>query len=153
MPVQPVPKVSIFMALTTKMVTEKAKKWPKMAIFWPKSRYNGRVMAGEVSFYQCLWVTKFWVKFGCSRTPRTASACAQLFHSFTVYVKGASPFVVSIWVRFLRTGKTVKMWLFFLRFYCDQTVWFFQRFSTALKRFCLLHSENDFILVLAIFLI
>ena len=34
-----------------------------------KTRYNGRVMAREVSFYQCLWVTKFcW-----SRTPRTAS--------------------------------------------------------------------------------
>ena len=37
-----------------------------MARFGPKSRYNGRVMAREVSFYQCLWVT--------------------------VYVKGASPF-------------------------------------------------------------
>ena len=28
---RPVPKVSIFMALTTKIVTEKAEKWPKMA--------------------------------------------------------------------------------------------------------------------------
>ena len=73
MHVRPVPKVSIFMALTTKIVTEKAKKWPKMARFWPKSRYNGRVMAREVFFYQCLWVTKFCAKFGCSRTPRTAS--------------------------------------------------------------------------------
>ena len=45
-----------------------------MARFWPKWRYNGRVMAREVSFYQCLWVTKFWAKFGCSRTPRTARA-------------------------------------------------------------------------------
>ena len=44
-----------------------------MARFWPKSRYNGRVMAREVFFYQCLWVTKFCAKFGCSRTPRTAS--------------------------------------------------------------------------------
>ena len=44
-----------------------------MARFWPKWRYNGRVMAREVSFYQCLWVTKFCAKFGCSRTPRTAS--------------------------------------------------------------------------------
>ena len=74
MHVRPVPKVSIFMALTTKIVTEKAKKWPKMARFWPKSRYNGRVMAREVFFYQCLWVTKFCAKFGCSRTPRTARA-------------------------------------------------------------------------------
>ena len=73
MHVRPVPKVSIFMALTTKIVTEKAKKWPKMARFWPKSRYNGRVMAREVFFYQCLWVTKFCAKFGCSRIPRTAS--------------------------------------------------------------------------------
>ena len=45
-----------------------------MARFWPKWRYNGRVMAREVSFYQCLWVTKLCAKFGCSRTPRTASA-------------------------------------------------------------------------------
>ena len=49
-----------------------------MARFWPKSRYNGRVMAWEVSFYQCVWVTKFWAKFGQ--------------HCFMVYVKGASPF-------------------------------------------------------------
>ena len=42
--------------------------------FWPKWRYNGRVMAREVSFYQCLWVTKLCAKFGCSQTPRTASA-------------------------------------------------------------------------------
>ena len=45
-----------------------------MARFWPKWCYNGRVMAREVSFYQCLWVTKLYAKFGCSRTPRTASA-------------------------------------------------------------------------------
>ena len=45
-----------------------------MARFWPKSRCNGRVMAQEVFFYQCLWVTKFCAKFGCSRTPRTARA-------------------------------------------------------------------------------
>ena len=74
MHVRRIPKVSISMALTTKIVTEKAKKWPKMARFWPKSRYNGRVLAREVFFYQCLWVTKFCAKFGCSRTPRTARA-------------------------------------------------------------------------------
>ena len=67
------PKVSIFMAVTTKIVREKAQKWPKMARFWPKSCYNGRVMAREVFFYHWLWVTKFCAKFGCSRTPRTAS--------------------------------------------------------------------------------
>ena len=44
-----------------------------MGRFWPKSRYNGRVMAREIFFYQCLWVTKFCAKFGCSRTPRTIS--------------------------------------------------------------------------------
>ena len=59
MHVQRSPKVSIFMAVTTKIVPEKAQKWPKMARFWPKWRYNGRVMAREVFFYQCLWVTKF----------------------------------------------------------------------------------------------
>ena len=73
MHVRRIPKISIFMAVKTKIVTEKAKKWPEMARFWPKSRYNGRVMAREVFFYQCLWVTKFCAKFGCSRTPRTAS--------------------------------------------------------------------------------
>ena len=73
MHVQRIPKVSMYMAVTTKIVPKKAQKWPKMAIFWPKWRYNGRVMAQEVSFYQCLWVTKLCAKFGCSRTPRTAS--------------------------------------------------------------------------------
>ena len=43
-----------------------------MARFWPKWRYNGRVMAREVFFHQCLWVTKFCAKFGRSRIPRTA---------------------------------------------------------------------------------
>ena len=73
MHVQRMPKVSIFMAVTTKIVPEKAQKWPKMARFWPKWRYNGRAMARETFFYQCLWITKFCAKFGCSRTPRTAS--------------------------------------------------------------------------------
>ena len=73
MHVQRIPKVSIFMAVTTKIVPEKAQKWPKMARFWPKWRYNGRVMAREIFFYQCLWVTKFFAKFGCSRIPRTAT--------------------------------------------------------------------------------
>ena len=41
--------------------------------FGLKRRYNGRVMAREVYFYQCLWVTKSYAKFGCSRTHRTAS--------------------------------------------------------------------------------
>ena len=74
MHVQRMPKVSIFMAVTTKIVPEKAQKWPKMARFGTKWRFNGRVMAWEASFYQCLWVTKLCAKFGCSRTPRTASA-------------------------------------------------------------------------------
>ena len=34
---------------------------------------------------------------------------------------------------------------------CDQTVRFFQVFSTVLKRLCPLHPKNTFILVLAIF--
>ena len=82
MHVQRIPKVSIFMAVTTKIVTEKAKKWPKMARFWPKSRYNGRVMAREVFFYQCLWVTKFCAKFGRHRIPRTAS-----MHNFFIVLR------------------------------------------------------------------
>ena len=53
------PKVSIFMAVTTKIVTEKAQKLPKMARFWPKSRYNGRVMAREVFLYHWLWAKSF----------------------------------------------------------------------------------------------
>ena len=51
-----------------------ARKGSKMARFWPKWRYNGRVMAREVFFHQCLWVTKFCAKFGRSRIPRTARA-------------------------------------------------------------------------------
>ena len=37
----------------------------------------------------------------------------------------------------------------FLKLYCDQKVWFFQRFSTVLKRFCPLDSKKVFVLVLA----
>ena len=44
-----------------------------MARFWPKSRYNGRVMAREIFSYQYLWITKFCAKFRCSLIPRAAS--------------------------------------------------------------------------------
>ena len=37
---------------------------------------------------------------------------------------------------------------FFLKFCCYQTVWFFQLFSTVLKRICPLHSKNVFDLAL-----
>ena len=59
-----------------------------------------------------------------------------------------------IWVRFPRTGKMSNMWHFFLflTLYCDQTVGFFQVFSTVLKRLCPLDPKNTFVLVLAIFL-
>ena len=70
---RPIPKVSIFMAVTAKKVTEKAQKQAKMARFWPKTRHNGRVMAQKIFFHQCQWVTKFCAKFGHSRIPRTAS--------------------------------------------------------------------------------
>ena len=70
---RPMRKVSIFMAVTAKKVTEKAQKQAKMARFRPKTGYNGRVMARKIFFYQCQWVTKFCAKFGHSRIPRTAS--------------------------------------------------------------------------------
>ena len=38
---------------------------------------------------------------------------------------------------------------FFSKLYCDQTVLFFQLFSTDLKRFCPLDSKNVLVLVLA----
>ena len=69
---RPMRKVSIFMAVTAKKVTEKAQKQAKMARFRPKTGYNGRVMARKIFFYQCQWVTKFCAKFGRSRIPRTA---------------------------------------------------------------------------------
>ena len=69
----PIPKVSIFMAVTAKKVTEKAQKQAKMARFWPKTRHNGRVMARKIFFYQFQWVTKFCAKFGRSWIPRRAS--------------------------------------------------------------------------------
>ena len=55
---RPIPKVSIFMAVTAKKVTEKAQKQAKMAKFWPKTRFNGRVMAQE-TFY-ILHSTFYW---------------------------------------------------------------------------------------------
>ena len=85
MHVQRIPKVSIFMAVTTKIVPEKAQKWQDFG-------QNGAIMAGPWHgrhfFYQCLWLTKFSAKFGHSRGGRGS----QFYHSFTVYVKEASPF-------------------------------------------------------------
>ena len=48
-------------------------------------------------------------------------------------------------------GKWSKcgIFYFFLELCWDQTVWFFQLFSTVLKRFCPLQSKNVFVLVLA----
>ena len=93
MHVQRMPKVSIFMAVTTKIVPEKAQKWPKMARFWPKWRYNGRVMAREVFFHQCLWVTKLCAKFGRSRIPRMARA-PNSFIILRCMWKEPAPFMV-----------------------------------------------------------
>ena len=45
-------------------------------------------------------------------------------------------------------GQNVEFFIF-LKLFCDQTVWFFQLFSTVPKRFCPLDSKNVFILVLA----
>ena len=80
---QPIPKVSIFIFLTTKKSDRKGSKicLAKKALKW---QGHG---TGDI-FYQCLLVTKFCAKFGYSLVLRAASA----FHSFTVYVKGASPF-------------------------------------------------------------
>ena len=46
-------------------------------------------------------------------------------------------------------GQNVAFFNFFLKLYCDQTVWFFQLFSTYLKKFQPGDSQNVFILVLA----
>ena len=43
-----------------------------------------------------------------------------------------------------------QSYFIFLEPCCDQTVWFFQLFSTVLKRFCPLDSKNVFILGLAL---
>ena len=57
-----------------------------------------------------------------------------------------------IWVNFSRSGKMVAMWHFLFFFWSSAlTKWFdfFQLFSTALMRFCLGHSKNVFVLILA----
>ena len=74
MHVRPVPKVSIFMAVTTKKVTEKAQKWAKMARFWPKTRYNGRVMAREVLHCPARWSLSLLFVFS------VMTICVSLFN-------------------------------------------------------------------------
>ena len=73
MHVRPMPKLSIFIAVTTKKRRKKTKK---------KTGKNGKILAksaqdhhgtGDI-FYQCLWLTKFCGKFGRSWIPRTARA-------------------------------------------------------------------------------
>ena len=48
-------------------------------------------------------------------------------------------------------GKWSKCGIFFFKLCCDQTVRFFQLFSTVLKRFCPLDAKNVSVLVLAFF--
>ena len=79
-----------------------------MARFWPKSRYNGRVMAREVFFYHWLWVNKFCAKFGCSRTPRTASI-PNSFIVLRCMWKEPAPF----WIQ---NDPPLKVFLKFIRF-------------------------------------
>ena len=61
---------------------------------WPiiPNSWSGLVLSGKGyhpwMWYQCLWVTKFCAKFVCQYP--------QIFHSFTVYVKGTSPIVTSL---------------------------------------------------------
>ena len=107
MHVQRIPKVSIFMAVTTKIVPEKAQKWPKMARFWPKWRYNGRAMARETFFYQCLWVTKFCAKFGRSRIPRTASV-PNSFIILRCMWKEPAPLMWRYWWWFQEMGSILR---------------------------------------------
>ena len=53
-------------------------------------------------------------------------------------------------IQFLQEGEKVQiMSKKNLELFCDQTVWFFQDFSTVLKSFCPVESKNSFILVLA----
>ena len=61
---------------------------------------------------------------------------------------------VSDWVymgQFLQDGK--RVWIMsqkiFLKLHCDQTVGFFQDFSTVLKSFCPADSKNTFVFILA----
>ena len=110
MHVRRIPKVSIFMPVTTKIVPEKAQKWPKMARFWPKWRYNGRVMAREVFFHQCLWVTKFCAKFGRSRIPRTARA-PNSFIILRCMWKVPAPLVVCAGVTMPKLALCTGKWL------------------------------------------
>ena len=42
-----------------------------------------------------------------------------------------------------------NQFLFKMELFCDQTVWFFQLFSTVLKRFWPGHAKNVFVSVLA----
>ena len=66
MNVRRIPKMSIFMNVTTKGVKEKAQKLPKK---------EGKIWSWHRRFfYQYLWVTKLCIKFDRSRIPRTANA-------------------------------------------------------------------------------
>ena len=83
----------------------------------------------------------FWVFFIFQFTSSNTYNCINFTQKDMSY----------IWVNFPRTGKMVKMWhfLIFSDLCCDQTVWFFQLFSAALRRFCPLFSKNVFVSVLA----
>ena len=66
-------------------------------MIWSEKGHFGPCLA--YLSYQCLGVPKLCDKFGCSRIPRTANN-SQLFQSFTVNVKEASPFVL-IFVQYM----------------------------------------------------
>ena len=71
MHVRRIPKVSIYMAVTTKLVTEKAKKCQK----WQDFGQNRAIIAGS-------WHGRYLF----INIYGSVCQCAQLFHSFTVYV-------------------------------------------------------------------
>ena len=71
---RPIPKVSIFMAVTAKKVTERLKNRQKWQDFGQKRAIMAGSWHGRHFFNQCLWVTKFCAKFGRSRIPRTTTA-------------------------------------------------------------------------------
>ena len=86
-----IPKVSITVVLTTKRVTEKAKKLRKVAILWQFLSHRGSLMAPRHLQLEYPLAPMIWSAFG-HFWMSGSTHCWQLLSSFTEAIRVASPF-------------------------------------------------------------
>ena len=119
-----IPKVSITVVLTTKRVTEKAKKWGKMAILWQFLSHRGSLMAPRHLQLEYPLAPMIWSALEHFRVSGSTPTW-QLLCSFTEAIRVASPFIhvayctwdLHFWYPYIQTLSSCMVYqiLIFLR--------------------------------------